>query len=255
MSGSIRRTTDTVPLLKELTTTIIRDALKEIRSKRLNSSGCKEKRFRTTEYFLVEAQDYVTGVWDTLAVGNVRVSVTISRWILEAAMNLWWVVSDEDATEQRLTELVGEALRQDANLLDGLGELQPNQAHTLRQRAEEDRQTRSDLGCTKLDSLETRMKDIKPPDRPDWPNVYALYRICCAAAHPNLRGWELFKSVGPAKVSTGSSDNTILTPDMVTWMAATSVVYLVLCAYCLTQTGNQDSLTNWWNTKVIPLLG
>lgn len=99
------------------------------------------------------------------------------------------------------------------------------------------------------------MKDIKPPDRPDWPNLYALYRICCAAAHPGLRGWERFKKIGQTTVSVEPSGNTILTSDMATWMAAASVLYLVSFAHCLTQTGNLESLKDWWNAKVSPLLG
>jgi len=234
MSGSMRRTVDTVSPLKELTNTLISDTLTEVRSRRPDSSVGREKHFRTAEYFLLEAREYAAGAWDALAIGNVCVSVAISRWLLEAAMNLWWVVSDENETTQRLTDLAGEALRQDANLLDGLAELRPDHAEALRRRAKKARQLRSDLGCGKLDGLETRMKEIKPPDTPTWPNLYVLYRICCAAAHPSLRGWERFKTVGQITVATKPSDNTILTSDMATWMAAASVLYLVLCAHCLT---------------------
>lgn len=247
-------TTARIHTLKKLTVTLIDDALTEIRSKRPNSSRGKERRFRTADYFLLEVQDYVAGAWDMLAVGNVRASVAISRWILEAGMNLWWVVSNEDETEQHLADLAGEALRQDANLLDGLADLRPNHAQALRQRGDKARRVRADLGCVKLDSLETRMKDIKPPETPNWPDLYTLYRICCAAAHPGLRAWERFKKAGQATVSTEPSDNTILTSDMATWMAAASVLYLVLCAHCLTQTGNLEGLKILWNTKISPLL-
>jgi hypothetical protein len=37
-------------------------------------------------------------------------------------------------------------------------------------------------------------------------------------------------------------------------MATASVLYLVSFAHCLAQTGDLDSLKNWWNTKVSPLL-
>jgi hypothetical protein len=254
MPGSMRRKVDTASL-KKLTITAIRDTLKEVRSKRPNSSGGEEKRFQTATCSLLEAQEYVVGAWDTLAVGNVCVSVAISRWILEAAMNLWWMVSNEDETEQRLTDLAREALRQEANLLDALGDLFPDRAHTLGRRARMARQAMADLKCMRVDSFERRMKDNQPPDSPGWPSLYVLYRICCAAAHPGLRGWERFRRVGQATVSAKPSGNTMLTPKLATWVIVSSVLYLVSFAHCLTQTGDLESLTNWWNAKVSPLLG
>ena len=241
--------------LKKLTNTLLDDALAEIRSERPNSSVGKEKRFRTAEYFLLEARDYVDGAWEMLVIGNARASLAISRWTLEAALNLWWVVSNHDETEQRLTDLVGEALRQDANLLEGLAEMRPDQAHALKQSANKARQVRDELGSLELASLEKRIKDTKPPDKPDWPNLYVHYRVCCAAAHPGLKVWERFKTVGQATVSTEPSDNTILTSDMATWMAAASALYLVSFACCLAKTGNAEKLKEWWNVKVAPLLG
>jgi len=254
MSGSVRETVN-ASSLKELTNTAIRDALKGIRSERPNSPAGNEKRFQTATYFLLEAQDYVAGAWDALLSGNVRVSVTISRWVLEAAMNLWWIVSNEDETEQRLTDLAGEALRQETTLLDALGDLFPDQTHTFERRAKKAQQARADLKCTKVDSLERRMKSNQPPDNPGWPSLYVFYRICCSAAHPGLRGWERFKKVGHATVSVKPSGNSMLTPKLAMWMIVSSVLYLVSFAHCLTQTGDLEALTNWWNVKVSPLLG
>jgi len=225
-----------------------------IRSERANSPTGKEKHFRTAEYFLLEARDYVDAAWDILAIGNVGASLGVSRWTLEAAMNLWWVVSSKDRVAQRLTDLAGEALRQDANLLHGLAELWPDQAHVLQRRAAKARQVRNDLGCASLQGLEIRMKDIGPPDRAEWPDLYVLYRICCSAAHPGLKLWERFDAVDQATVSSEPSNNTIPTLHTASFMAAASPLYLVLFAYCLTETGNADDLKRWWSTKVVPLL-
>lgn len=241
--------------LKKLTSRLIHDALAEIRSQRPNSSIADEKRLRTAEYFLLEARDYVDGAWEMLAVGNARAAIAISRWTLEAAMNLCWAVSDENETEQRLADLAAEALRQDANLLEGLRELWPNQAHAFMEGADKARQVRGELGPVKLDSLKARMKDVKLPDRPDWPPFYVLYRICCAAAHPDLKVWERFKTVGQATVSTEPSHNTIMTSDTAAWMAAASALYLVSFACCLAKTGNVQALKEWWAAGVVPLLG
>jgi len=241
--------------LKELTSTLIHDALAEIRSECLNSSACAETRFRTAEYFLLEARDYVDGAWEMLLIGNARASLAISRWTLEAALNLWWVVSNPDKAEQRLTDLVGEALRQDANLREGLAEMWPDRAHALKQSANKARQIKDELGSVKIANLEERMKDTKPPDKPDWPNLYVHYRVCCAAAHPGLKVRERFKTVGQATVSTETSVDTILTSDMAMWMVAVSAFWLVSFACSLADTGNAEKLRAWWNAEVAPLLG
>ena len=241
--------------LKKLTSTLIDNALAEMRSECPSSSACGEKRFRTAEYFLLEARDYVDGAWDMLLIGNPRASLAISRWTLEAALNLWWVVSDPDKIEQRLTDLVGEALRQDANLREGLAEMWPDRAHALRQSANRARQMSDELGSVKIASLKERMKDTKPPDKPDWPNLYVHYKVCCAAAHPGLKVWERFKTVGQAAVPTETSDDTILTSDMAMWMAAAPAFWLVSFACSLADTGNAEKLKAWWNAEVAPLLG
>jgi len=255
MPSTMNTTTDTTAL-KRLTSTLINDALAEIRYSRPNSSAGKEKHFRTAEYFLLEARDYVDGAWDMLAIGNVGASLAISRWTLEAAMNLFWVASAEDKVEQRLTDLAGEALRQDANLVADLAQLWPDQAHVLQERANRARQMRNDLGSAKLEPLDNRMKDIRPPDRADWPKHYVLYRICCSAVHPGLRLWERFTAVDQATVSSESSNDTLLTPDIATHMAAATPLFLVSSCCCLTHTGDLlQELRGWWGTKVEPLLG
>jgi hypothetical protein len=241
--------------LKELTGTLVHDALAKIRSKCPNSSACGENRLRTAEYFLLEAEDYVDAAWDILLIGNVRASLAVSRWTLEAALNLWWVVSNPDKVEERLTDLVGEALRQDADLREGLAEMWPDRAHALKQSADKARQIRDELRPPKRTSLEQKMKDAKPPDKPDWPNLYVHYKVCCAAAHPGLKVWERFKMVGQATVSTETSDDTILTSDMAMWMSAAPAFWLVSFACSLADTGNAEKLKQWWDTEVAPLLG
>jgi hypothetical protein len=256
MPSTMNTTTDTAAL-KKLTSKLINDALAEIHSERPKSSAANEKHFLTAEYFLSEARDYyVDPAWDMLAIGNVRASLAISRWTLEAAMNLLWVVSDEDKVEQRLIELAREALRQDANLHDGLAGLRSDQAPALKERAGKARQVRSDLGCAKdFPDLAARMKDIKPRDRADWPKHYVLYRICCSAAHPGLKLHERFSAVGQATVSSPCSNNTILTPYIAAFLAAASPLDLVSSCYVLTHTGDLEDLKGWWTTKVVPLLG
>jgi hypothetical protein len=246
--------TANIQRLKELTSTLIQDALAEMRSECSNSSEYAENRFRTAEYFLVEAPSYVDAAWHMLLIGNARASLAISRWTLEAALNLLWVVIDPDRTEQRLTNLVGKALDQDASLREGLAKMWPDRAQALRQSAEKATQRRRELGSVKIPNLEQMMKDTKPPDRPDWPDLYVHYRVCCAAAHPGLRVWERFKMIGQATVSTRTSDTTILTSATAVWMAARSAFWLVSFACSLADTGDAEKLKRWWDTEVAPLL-
>lgn len=246
--------TANIQRLKKLTGALIQEALAEIRSECPHSPEYSENRFRTAEYFLLEAPDYVDAAWQMLLIGNARVSLAISRWTLEAALNLLWVVSDPDKTEQRLTELVGEALRQDACLREGVAKMWPHRATVLKQSASRARQVRTELGVVKTTNLAEMMKEARPPDKPDWPDLYVHYRVCCAAAHPGLKVWERFNTANQTVVSIKTSGDTVLTSDMAIWMAATSAFWLASFACSLADTGNAEKLKAWWNAEVAPLL-
>ena len=107
---------DNTRALSEHTTDLIEKALRELRAGRSNSSSSKEQHFRTATYLLEEGRAYVRGAWSMVASGNAQASLALSRWVLEAAMNLWWVVGDSSRVHERLRELVGEALRNEACL-------------------------------------------------------------------------------------------------------------------------------------------
>lgn len=254
MTNGVDKTAN-IQRLKELTGTLIQEALAEIRSECPHSPEYAENRFRTAEYFLLEAPDYVDAAWQMLLMGNARASLAISRWTLEAALNLWWLVSDLDKTNQRLTDLVGEALYEDAKLREGLAEMWPDRAHALRQSAKRARQMRDELGPLQRTNLKQKMKDAKPADKPDWPDLYVHYRVCCAAAHPGLKVWERFNTVNQTVVSIKTSGDTVLTSDMAIWMAAASAFWLASFACSLTDSGNAEKLKAWWHEKVAPLLG
>jgi hypothetical protein len=241
--------------LKELTQSLISHSLSDVRAAGQHSSGEQESHFRTAEYFLLEAMPYVDGAWEMLTVGNAHAALAISRWVLEAAMNLWWVVGEKAKTEQRLADLAGDALRQDAALSKDLTKLWPKWARALQEKAERARRAKNNLMSGRLDPLEKRMHAIKPPDQGDRPDLYVLYRICCVAAHPSLRVWERFSTAGHATVSSEPSDNTVITSNMAAWMTAAASLYLVTFACCLTQTGEAKNLKEWWAVKVAPLLG
>ena len=190
--------------LKKLSSGLLDDALKEIRSGREKLSKSMDEYFFTAEYLILKAKEYVDGAWDMLASEKCDASIALSRWVLEASMNLLWVVADRDKIEQRLRDLVGEALRCEAILLEDSAKLWQDDAQAFVKKANKARETIKSLGAEKLDNLYSRIDDIKQSNKPTWPQLYALYRICCVAAHPGLKVWERYVNVGNETLSKGS---------------------------------------------------
>lgn len=236
--------------IKILSSSLIIDALKEIRSHRENTSTTNEESFLTAEYILQESREYVDGSWEMLISGKPNASIALSRWLLEASLNLLWTVANKDKIEERLKVLVGEALRQDACLLEGLMKLHPDKSHLFESKAKEAREARKNLGVEKPDGLEKRIEEIVLPNQANLPPYYSLYRICCAAAHPNLKVWERFCIVDKATYPKNPIDK----QSIACWMAASSTLYLVTNAYCLTKLGDANALKQWWKKQVSPLL-
>lgn len=236
--------------LRTLSSDLLECSLKEIRSYREANSAANEERFLTAEYLLQEAMEYVDGSWEMIISGKSNASIALSRWVLEASLNLLWTVADRDKTEERLKVLVGEALRCDACLLEGIAKLWPANSHIFESIAKEARKVRKSFGIEQPESLDRRLEKIRKTDKTRWPDLYPLYRICCAAAHPNLKVWERFCSGD----NSTSSEDPIHRPSIACWMAAASTLYLVTFAYCLTELGDIDVLKHWWEKQVRPLL-
>jgi hypothetical protein len=247
MKGASMAKPMNIESLAALTSALIRGALMQIQGASRNLSSGHERRFQTVLYFLSESEEYVGGAWVMLASGKVRAALALSRWVLEAALDLLWTVADKDRADQRLRDLCGEALRQDAALAENLVKIWRDLAGPLNEKAKRARQMMEDLGAEGLQPLATRMDQLEASGEAGaelgalGPQLYALYRICCAAAHAGLKIWE-------------SSDNTILTPERACFVAAASPLYLVLSAHVLTDTGDAAELNNWWSDKVRPLL-
>jgi len=239
-----------IKTLKTLSCKLLEDALKEIRTYRENNTPPNEERVLTAEYLLQEAMEYVDGSYDMLIAGKPNASIALSRWFLEASLNLLWAVADEDKIEDRLRVIVGEALRQEACLLEGLAKLYPDKSNILESKAEEAKTAREKLDVKKPDSLYKRIEEIELPNQAPLPPLYPLYRICCAAAHPNLKVWERFSieeesffSKEPERKETTAC-----------FIVAASTFYLVVFAYCLSNLGDKDVLNQWWEEQVSPLL-
>lgn len=241
-------TSDNITTLKTLTWGLVEDTLRQIRSHREQHSPTNEERFCIPEYLLEESLEYVSGAWDMILFDRPKAAVTLSRWVIEASLDLYWVVAGKkDETDDRLKALCGEALRNEANLYEGLTKLWPDLADSFSNRAGKAREVRKeDLGVDeRLQSLEQRLRDVKLPEQ-----LYPIYRICCAAAHPGLNVWERFG----ADDSTGPGSP--IDKQTACWMVAQSTLHLVVGAYILTEleTGDAKVLKSWWKDKVGPLL-
>ena len=236
--------------LKNLSSKLLDDALKEIRSHCEKTSPSNKENFLTASYLLQEAMEYVDGTWEMIVSNKPNASIALSRWILEASLNLLWTVADKDKIEERLKILIGEALRSDACLLEGLAKLWPDKSHQFENKANEARRIRESFGVEKPESLDKRLEEIRQPDKAGWPELYPLYRICCAAAHPDLKVWERFCSGVDSTVSKDPIDK----QSIACWMAAASIIYLVTFTYCLVELGDSKQLKEWWENRVRPLL-
>ena len=149
-------------LLKTLSIDLLNNALKEITSYRKKTIPPNEENFITAEYLLLEAKEYVEGAWDMVIIERYDASIALSRWILEASLNLFWAVADKDETQDKLVVLAGEALRCDANLRESMAEIWPSNAEAFKNNAEEARTVRKSLGIDKpLENLEKRLRDIR----------------------------------------------------------------------------------------------
>jgi len=232
--------------LKELTSQLLNDTLKDIQSGQQNSST--EKYFKTAEYLLLEAKEYVDGAWVLIEHNKCDASIALSRWVLEASMNLLWAVSNESQKDQRIKELCGEALRQEVNLLEGLAILFPDKAGTYKDNAQKARNEQKKLAIKKkLEPLSVRMDSIKNPKSCYF---YPLYRICSAKSHPSLNVWERFEIMNNKTIQKKPINN----KQIACWMAASTTYHLILYAYCLTELGDAQELKNWWENQAGPLL-
>ncbi len=243
---------DIIDKMQDLTGQLIGEALYRIHSDRPHSALNKEPRFRTAEYLLAEAKEFVDSSCMLLKKGNLRASLSTVRWVLEAALNLLWITSDESQIDDRIRDFLAEAYRQEAAYLDDFMDLCPEKADFLSGQAQQARDKYEELQGKQLPSLASRMGSLKSSGfLRDVPNPYALYRECCAAAHPSVDVWRRYKYRRGATVTGPEKPDT----RMPFWMIAMSTVHLVSGTYCLTGIEQaRRELPKWWTERVVPLL-
>lgn len=233
--------------LKTLSSDLLDNTLAEIRLHRKESSPPKEKYIFVAEYLLQEAMEYVTGAFEMIESGKSNASIALSRWVLEASLNLLWTVADGEKIDERLKSLCGEALRNDACLQEGLAKMWPDKSQAFEGNAARAREMRKSLCVEKIGSLKKRLDEIEQLHEEE---LYTLYRVCCEAAHPSLKVWKRFSTAPNSIVSKKPIDK----QSIACWMAAASAYYLVIHLYCLTGLGDSKQLKDWWENEVRPLL-
>jgi hypothetical protein len=232
-----------IDALKELTESLIWETIKEIGT---TPDNAKEDHYVVARYYLSESQECMEGVWPMLAESRFRAALALSRWVLEAALNLIWAVADDKEVDQRLQDLRGKALYQEAALRDELAEASFGEIEVQKEQAEKARSAAARVQGRPLGALEDRVKSLQTTDVAPkklgelGPKLYAYYRICSTAIHAHPRVWE-----HPQKK--------IVRPWVVYLIATLSPFYLVGATHVLTGTGDLNRMYEWW-TKAESLL-
>lgn len=240
-----------IVVLQTLSLKILSDTLTKIRSHQEKLSSPNTECFLTADYLLQEAREYVNGAWEMLKSKKSNASIALSRWVLEASLNLLWIVAERGRIEERHKILIGEALRNDACLLESYSKIWPNKREQFEEKARKAREIRGRFGVEKPESLEKRLDEVKQVHIDIWPEMYPFYRICCAAAHPSLKVWERYNTENEPI----SYQMDIWKQLIACWMAAASTFHLVIYIYCLTELpGDLKQLKDLWEKEIRPLL-
>jgi len=244
--------------LRESTAELLNTALDKIRRARANSRGGMQARFRIAEYLLNQARQYTEASWDLLKAEKPEASLAVSRWVLEAALDLLWAIAESTETEDRIKFLASEGLRLEALRLEALPDWDPNQAAEYRESAADARSERDRLGNLHRKysrSLEVRIISLrKQLEAKSIANPYTLYRLCCGASHPAIDLWRMF-SLGPGGATvTRDAPHDVEQNALARYISAVAALHLVSGAYCLTNVGDSKDLKAWWEDQVVPLL-
>ena len=239
---------DNINDLKKLSMGLLNEAVNKIQFQRSNSSN-KEKYFIISEFLLTEAKEYAEGSFDMIASGKYKASLSLSRWILETSLNLFWVTADKNEIDNRLNAWGAESLRCEVNLREGMAKLWPTLTKICKENAEKAKKEKEILSNNKLEPLDSRLKNIMIDDKSKeiYEKLYPLYRICCSSAHPNLKLWEKYNTSGE-KIDKSADKFGISC-----WMVTSSIFYLAIFSYRLTELGDYQELKDYWE-KISKLL-
>lgn len=232
-----------IDALKELTSRLICDTIREIST---TPDGAVEDHYVVARYYLSESRECMKAVWPMLAERRFRAALALSRWVLEAALNLLWAVADDKEVDQRLRDLRRKALCQEAALQDELADASFGQIEVQKEQARKVRSAADRVQGRSLGSLEDRVKNLQATGVAAeklgelGPRLYTFYRICSTAIHAHPRVWE-----HPQKK--------IVRPWVVYRIATSSPFYLVAATPVLTGTGDLNRMYEWW-TKAESLL-
>lgn len=224
--------------LHRLTCGLVEKAWSEISS--LPHTGPAQKaRHSVASYYLFASREYIEGTWQMLSENRRLTALALSRWPLEASLNLLWVLANDEEVDQRINDLRAKALWQEEALHKGIAEAFPNFAIPHGEAAQRVANAARSLGARSLASLEKRMGELETTDVATkklgelGPKLYVYYRICSVAIHAHPRVWE-------------APDKRVAKPWVIYRITASSPLYLVAATYCLMGSGDIDKLYKWW---------
>ncbi len=225
-----------IDALRRLTRDLVEEAWSEVSSLAAGETA-QAVRHSLASYYLFASREYVEGTWQMLSENKLLPALTLSRWPLEAALNLLWVVADDKEVDQRINDLRAKALWQEEALQKGIAEAGVATPHG--EAAKKAAKAARNLRARSLDSLETRMGELEATNVATeklgklgrW--LYVYYRICSTAIHAHPRVWE-------------APDKRVAKPWIIYRIAASSPFYLVVNAHCLAGSGDIDRLYEWW---------
>jgi len=216
--------------------TQVQKMLGTVRQKRKTAAQRSEDIFRAHEYLLARAGQYVDATFAEFREGRWRAGLAVCRWLHEAYVTLAWCVVDADGSEeahgirQRFERWWKESLRQRRNRLKARQMIWPEQKPALDREISIIQQQMCQMkDVPKLPNLEEMVKDIA--DRSADPKrkgkvgmYYALYRLFCASAHPDLDLGTMFvRRPG----STVSRQTSATPPPEALWQASQAVAFLL----------------------------
>ena len=227
-----------ITALRRLTCDLVEEAWSQV-SALPDTGPAQEVRHSVASYYLFASREYVGGAWQMLSENRRLAALALSRWPLEAALNLLWALAGNGEVDQRITDLRAKALWQEEALQRGIAEAFPTLVVPHGETAKKVANAARNLGARSLDSLEKRMEELEATDIATGklgelgPRLYVYYRICSVAVHAHPRVWE-------------DPDKRVAKPWVIYRITVSSPLYLVAAAYCLTGSGDIDKLYKWW---------
>lgn len=229
---------NTIEFLKKSTTDI---------EKHINDNSSLMRRRLIAYGIICESESYLTSAWRELKAGALRPSIMMTRWLVEAAMDVMWACHDNESINSKLDALTKRSFQEEKKRLRSIQSLYPDSIAHLEQNIAQINDEVNSINVGPMPNLADRMRLVPQPGNF---NMYDLYRICCEASHPRIELWNWYKyenDVILKKKPRSTSNFTI-------WLISASSFYLAIATLNLAQAGEVESARKHWLTKISPFI-